>query len=179
MQPVTDVVRWLNRLIAVRRGVIHGRGFHVGPHSLVKTHGGLEIGDDVYIGRHCTISITGSIGSGTLIANNVGVIGRYDHDIRCIGRTARRSPWIGGPDYADERGHSRTTIGADVWIGFGAIVLSGTTIGQGAVVGAGAVVVSDVAPYAIVVGNPARQVGSRFTEQQIAHHEEAIASRGA
>ena len=48
-------------------------------------------------------------------------------------------------------------LGADVWIGGGAIVLPGVTIGDGAIVGAGAVVTRDVAAGATVVGNPARE----------------------
>jgi maltose O-acetyltransferase len=48
------------------------------------------------------------------------------------------------------------TIGANVWIGAGAIILPGVTIGDDALVGAGAVVTRDVPPGAIVVGNPAR-----------------------
>lgn len=47
-------------------------------------------------------------------------------------------------------------IGADVWIGGGAIILPGVTIGDGALIGAGAVVTRDVPPGATVVGNPAR-----------------------
>lgn len=54
------------------------------------------------------------------------------------------------------------TIGHDVWIGHGAIVLPGRSIGDGAVVAAGAVVTKDVAPYAIVAGNPARVIRPRF-----------------
>lgn len=48
------------------------------------------------------------------------------------------------------------TLGADVWIGAGAIVLGGVTIGDGAIVAAGAVVTRDVAPGAKVAGVPAR-----------------------
>ena len=55
----------------------------------------------------------------------------------------------------------------DVWIGTGAIILSGVTIGQGAVIGAGSVVSKDVPPYAIVVGNPARVVKYRFSQSII------------
>lgn len=47
------------------------------------------------------------------------------------------------------------TIGNDVWIGGGAIILPGITIGEHSVVGAGAVVTKDVAPYTVVAGNPA------------------------
>src|SRR3954447_23370366 len=53
-------------------------------------------------------------------------------------------------------------IGHDVWIGHGAIVLPGRNIGTGAVIAAGAVVTKDVAPYAIVAGNPARPIRPRF-----------------
>jgi acetyltransferase-like isoleucine patch superfamily enzyme len=59
-------------------------------------------------------------------------------------------------------------VASDVWIGFGAIVLSGVKIGQGAVVGAGSVVSRDVPPYAIVAGNRAEVVKYRFPDSTIA-----------
>jgi hypothetical protein len=64
--------------------------------------------------------------------------------------------------FFDRRRAQPVAIGHDVWIGHGAIVLPGRRIGTGAVVGAGAVVTRDVAPYTIVVGNPARPVRERF-----------------
>lgn len=74
---------------------------------------------------------------------------------------------------AEGLGHPLTTngdvtIGNDVWIGSDVIILSGVTIGDGSVVGTGAVVTSDVEPYAIVAGNPARPIRKRFGEEQIA-----------
>ena len=57
-----------------------------------------------------------------------------------------------------------TTIGHDVWIGFGARIRSGVKIGHGAVVGMGAVVTRDVESYTIVAGNPARVVSRRFSK---------------
>ena len=50
------------------------------------------------------------------------------------------------------------TIGDDVWIGFGAIILGGVSIGRGAIIGAGTMVTKDVPPFTIVVGNPMRIV---------------------
>jgi acetyltransferase-like isoleucine patch superfamily enzyme len=60
-----------------------------------------------------------------------------------------------------------TSIGNDVWIGANCIVMAGVSIGDGAVIAAGSVVVSDVLPYAIVGGNPAKLIKKRFTEEQI------------
>lgn len=53
-------------------------------------------------------------------------------------------------------------IGDDVWIGYGAIIMSGVNIGQGAVIAAGSVVTKDVPPYAIVGGVPAKIIKYRF-----------------
>jgi len=56
------------------------------------------------------------------------------------------------------------TIGNDVWIGFDATILPGVTIGDGAIIAAKSVVASDVEPYTIVGGNPARLIKRRFDE---------------
>lgn len=57
-----------------------------------------------------------------------------------------------------------TVIGNDVWIGSEAIIMPGVSIGDGAVIGTRSVVTRDVAPYAIVGGNPAKFIRSRFEE---------------
>jgi virginiamycin A acetyltransferase len=78
------------------------------------------------------------------------------------------APWDSTMDLvlsAPSRGD--TVIGNDVWIGYQALVLPGVTIGHGAVVAAASVVASDVPPYAVVAGNPARVVRSRFDEGDV------------
>ena len=58
-----------------------------------------------------------------------------------------------------------TVIGNDVWIGQNATILPGVHIGDGAIIGANSVVASDVAPYTIVAGNPAKLIRKRFDDE--------------
>lgn len=60
-----------------------------------------------------------------------------------------------------------TVIGNDVWIGYEALIMPGVTIGNGAIVSSRAVVTSDVAPYTIVGGNPAKLIKQRFSDEAI------------
>lgn len=71
------------------------------------------------------------------------------------------------PEDVDAVSKGDVIIGNDVWIGYGATILSGVKIGDGAVIAAGAVVVSDVEPYSIVAGNPAKLIKKRFDEKTI------------
>ncbi|HWC26501.1 MAG TPA: CatB-related O-acetyltransferase [Solirubrobacteraceae bacterium] len=64
-------------------------------------------------------------------------------------------------------GRGDIVVGSDTWVTNGATVMSGVTIGDGAVVGTKAVVAKDVRPYAIVVGNPAREIRRRFSDEQV------------
>lgn len=67
------------------------------------------------------------------------------------------------PAFFAARAARRTTLGADCWIGHGAIIKPETTIGIGAIVAAGAVVTRDTAPFMIVAGCPATPLRARFT----------------
>ena len=60
-----------------------------------------------------------------------------------------------------------TVIGNDVWIGQNAVILPGVHIGDGAIIGTNSVVGSDVDPYTIVVGNPAKVLRKRFDDELI------------
>ena len=60
-----------------------------------------------------------------------------------------------------------TIVGNDVWIGQNAVILPGVHIGDGAIIGANSVVGSDIPPYTIVVGNPARETRKRFDDELI------------
>lgn len=69
--------------------------------------------------------------------------------------------------YIDPKEKIACIIGNDVWIGFGALIMSGVTIGDGAIVASGAVVTKDIEPYTIVAGVPAKPIRKRFSSNQI------------
>ena len=58
-----------------------------------------------------------------------------------------------------------TVIGNDVWIGQNAVILPGVHVGDGAIIGFGSVVGSDIPPYSVAVGNPARVLRKRFDDE--------------
>lgn len=155
------------RRMAVSGEVQIGPRFHIGPFSRVWAPRLLAIGADVYIGKHVTIEVDGEIGNGVLVANNAGIVGRRDHDLYEIGVPLSAATWVGDEP---ERLSTPVRIGDDVWIGFGAVVLSGVSVGDCAIVAAGAVVRDDVPPNAIVAGNPATVVAQRFSPEQLEEH---------
>ncbi|MCV2878943.1 chloramphenicol acetyltransferase [Sedimentimonas flavescens] len=68
------------------------------------------------------------------------------------------------PAFFEMRAARRSTLGADCWIGHGAIIKPEVTVGIGAVVASGAVVTKDVSPFMIVAGVPAQPLRMRFSD---------------
>ena len=109
----------------------------------------------------------------------VGSFCSISAEVKIFGGGEHRTDWVTTFPLRIAFGHERagkdglpatkglTYVGNDVWIGRGAVVLSGVTVGDGAVIGAYSVVANDVPSYAIVAGNPARVLRKRFTEKQI------------
>jgi acetyltransferase-like isoleucine patch superfamily enzyme len=164
----------LYRLYAIRDNVIFGNDLYLGIGTILSAPNHLILGNNIYIGKYCTIECDGQIGNNVVIANQVGLIGRWDHNYREIGKSIREASWIGEENYTGIGKGLEIIIEDDVWIGYGAILLTGVRIMHGAIVGAGSVVTKDVNPYAIVVGVPAHVTGMRFDQQEIAHHEEKL-----
>lgn len=71
------------------------------------------------------------------------------------------------PTFFAARASRRTMLGADCWIGHGAIIKPETTVGIGAIIAAGAVVTRDVGPFMIVAGCPATPIRARFSASVI------------
>lgn len=143
-----------------------GRYTEVGARTLLAES---ELGDYSYVVNDSNIIYT-TIGKFVSIAamTRINPGNHPMHRATQAHFTYRASAYFEGASddaaFFDWRRSFRITIGHDVWIGHGAIVLPGRNIGIGAVVAAGAVVTKDVAPYTIVAGNPARPIRRRFTQ---------------
>ncbi len=154
-----------------------GRDLHIGSRPRLWAPERLEIGDHCYLGHDVCIETNCRIGRYVLIANRVALVGRRDHEFRQLGVPVRFGRWIGSKRTPSPHRHDEVVIEEDVWLGYGAIVLSGVHIGRGAIVAAGSVVKEDVAAYAIVGGNPAVPIGQRFASaSEIQRHEACMAS---
>ena len=161
----------LNKRLSIGKNSTFGRG------TIFWTPNKLTIGDNVYIGKYCTLQADIELGDNIEIANNVGLIGKYDHDFNKIGISIKDAPWIGDAKYDFKGKNKKIKVENDVWIGYGSIVFTGITIHKGAIVAAGSVVTKDVPAYAIVGGNPAHIIGYRFTQQEIKEHERLLYSQ--
>jgi len=70
-------------------------------------------------------------------------------------------------DFFNWRREKTVSVGNDVWIGHNVTIMGGVTIGDGAVIGSGAIVTKDIPPFAIAVGNPAKVIRYRFSDEII------------
>lgn len=121
------------------------------------THVGcfVEIQKNAVVGVRCKISSHAFICEGVVIEDEV-FIGHhvcFTNDVlpracRADGKPKEEADWQVVP----------TRVRRRASIGSGAVILPGVTVGEGAVVGAGSVVTEDVAPRAVVAGNPARVI---------------------
>ena len=122
---------------------------------------GAVLGEDCNIGQNVVISPQVELGRNCKVQNNVSIY---------TGVTAGDDVFFGpscvftnviNPRSAVNRKNEylHTRIGRGATIGANATVVCGNDIGEYAFIGAGAVVIEDIPPYALVVGNPSRQVG--------------------
>jgi len=137
---------------AIEKGMKVGANPRVEPCVIFMGHDLIEIGDDFVASFGANIRAVSEpirIGNGVSLGPYAAIIGA-NHGIA-----------EGRPHQQQEQSSRPVTIGDDVWVAAGAVVLPGVAIGRGAVVGAGAVVREDVPESAIVAGNPASVVGKR------------------
>lgn len=163
-------------LLATKKNVSIGKNSTFGRGTILWAPNKMKIGSNVYIGKYCTLQADIELGNNIEIANNVGLIGKYDHDYSKVGVSIKDAPWIGDPSYNFKGKDKKIVVEDDVWIGFGAIVFTGIHIHRGAIIAAGSVVTHDVPAYAIVAGNPAKVLNQRFDEKERIEHEKRLYS---
>lgn len=133
--------------------LIVGSGTYIGCFGVFHGACDVRVGSNTYIGHR--ISLGGansiSIGNECMIANNVTIIDN-DHGSSRIDIPMREQGFVSAP----------VRIEDDCWIGTNAIILKGVTVGAHSIVAAGAVVRTDVEPYSVVGGVPARLLKKRL-----------------
>ena len=115
------------------------------------------VGDKLIIGKFCQIA-----------AGVEFVMNGANHQMNAVSTFPfyTLEGWnMKSPAQSDMPFKGDTVIGNDVWIGQNATILPGVHIGDGAIIGANSVVGSDVEPYTVVVGNPAKTIRHRFDEE--------------
>ena len=147
-----------------REAVRIGSGtLFMGEALVIAPSGKIEIGDSCFVGPNAKVWSMEkiSIGSRVNISHGVQIFDNNSHSLSASERSERFMELRkhGRHLVPEAVTHGQIRIEDDVWIGFNAAILKGVTIGRGAVIGACAVVTHDVPPYAVMVGNPARQVG--------------------
>jgi len=156
----------LRRIVLAAEG---GERFSLTLRDMFKRYHGVDVAAYSYGGCFvpwaCDPGTT--VGRYSSLARTLRILNRnHPLDARSTHAFFFNSAW--GIVDTDSVEHLPVTIGSDVWIGHGAIVLPGVSrIGHGAVVGAGTVLTHDVPPYAVVVGNPARVIRLRFPEAEV------------
>ncbi len=122
---------------------------------------GCQVGENCSLGQNVVVSATARIGNGVRIQNNVSV---YDcvelEDDVFVGPSAVFTNVLNPRAFISRKSEfKKTLVRRGATIGANATIVCGNEIGEYALVGAGSVVTSDVLPYALVVGNPATQIG--------------------
>lgn len=114
------------------------------------------------IGKFCSIARGVVIQLGGIHRTDLGTTYPFEAFVDIFPKAAHSMAEDVGPISKGD-----VTIGNDVWIGQGSMILSGVTVGDGVVIGAGAIVTRNIEPYSIVAGNPARLIRKRFDENTI------------
>ncbi len=107
-----------------------------------------------YIDNKAHIDASGGLTIAEGVVTSVNVI-ILTHDWSFL----KRVP-VPDPSDFDKKAYRPVSIGQNSFIGAGAIVLPGTTIGRNCIIGAGAVVKGNIEDYSIVIGNPAKVIGT-------------------
>lgn len=120
-----------------------------------------KIGKNCNLGQNVVVSPEVILGNNVKVQNNVSIYTGVTCDDDVFLGPSMVFTNVANPRSAiSRRGqYSNTHVGKGATIGANATIVCGNNIGQFAFIGAGAVITKDVLPYALVVGNPAKQIG--------------------
>ena len=120
-----------------------------------------KIGERCNIGQNVVVSPDVTLGANVKVQNNVSIYsGVVCEDDVFLGPSMVFTNVINPRSAVNRRGqYAKTIVKKGASIGANATIICGNNIGEFAMIGAGAVVTKDVAPYALLVGNPAKQLG--------------------
>ena len=134
-----------------------GYSSYIGPGSVIS---------NTKIGRYtCVAGLETAIGRHPVKGENISVHPAFYSVAKQYGYTYVNETSFEEAKFTEE-GYN-ILIGNDVWIGRGVMICDGVTVADGAVIGAGSLVTSDVEPYAIYAGIPAKKIGQRFDDETI------------
>lgn len=140
-------------------GCMIGDGTHIWHFSHIMP--GCTIGRNCNIGQNVVISPQVVLGDNVKVQNNVSVYtGVTCGDDVFLGPSCVFTNVVNPRSAVSRKDqYLKTHVGKGASIGANATIVCGHTIGEYAMIGAGAVVTKDIPPYALVVGNPSRQIG--------------------
>lgn len=140
-----------------------GEGCYIGRNVEISPSGDIRIGADTSVQDRCTILGQVSIGRHCLFGSNVYVSsGRHYFDLRPAWLIRDQDSLVANDKNMRAQHDRVVTIEDDCWIGTNAVLMAGIVVGKGAIIGANSVVNSDVPPYAVVAGSPARELRRRL-----------------
>ncbi|WP_343530409.1 acyltransferase [Pedobacter sp.] len=150
---------FVHETAVIDEGAHIGQGVKIWHFSHIMTN--CEIGDNCNIGQNVVISPGVVLGKNVKIQNNVSIYeGVTCDDDVFLGPSMVFTNVINPRSAVNRRGqYSKTHVGKGASIGANATIVCGHDIGDYAFIGAGAVVTKTIAPYALVVGNPAKHIG--------------------
>ncbi len=158
------------KIRSVIPATVKSLGDYISIEKNVEIDESLEIlNDGLYVGKGTYIGSCSAIGKFCSISYDVK-IGVASHPLNYISTSpvfyAKRRGWVDKNNF-NEQANGNVEIGNDVLISANVIIVAGVKIGNGAVIGAGAFVNTDIPPYAIAVGIPAKVIKYRFSEDEI------------
>lgn len=151
----------------VKNRIFHGDFYSPVERALNYKEKGAHIGENVYIygGGFVDVSHANLLS----IGNNVGI----SQNVTILTHDASTKERFG--DYGDFTRLASVSIGNNVFIGWGAIILPGTIIEDDCIIGAGAVVKGKIPSNSIAIGNPATVIGKR--DEYIKKHKKRVLER--